>query len=41
VFLPLLAKNVTVTGMAVEMRGYRGLFVQAAELLEAGKIESK
>ena len=32
VFLPLLAKTVTVTGMAVEMRGYRGLFVQAAEL---------
>ena len=36
VFLPLLAKNVTVTGMEVEMRGYRGLFVQAAELLETG-----
>lgn len=32
VFLPWLAKTVTVTGVAVEMRGYRGLFVQAAEL---------
>ena len=32
VFGPLLAKTVTVTGVAVEMRGYRGLFVQAAEL---------
>ena len=32
VFGPLLAKTVTVNGMAVEMKGYRGLFVQAAEL---------
>lgn len=32
VFLPLLAKTVTVTGVVVEMRGYRALFVQAAEL---------
>lgn len=29
---PLLAKTVTLTGMMVEMRGYRALFVQAAEL---------
>lgn len=32
IFLPLLAKTVTVTGVVVEMRGYRRLFVQAAEL---------
>jgi hypothetical protein len=32
VFLPWLAKTVTVTGVMVEMRGYRALFVQAAEL---------
>ena len=32
VFGPLLAKTVTVNGMAVEMKGYRALFVQAAEL---------
>ena len=32
VFAPLLAKTVTVNGMAVEMKGYRALFVQAAEL---------
>jgi uncharacterized Zn-binding protein involved in type VI secretion len=32
VFIPLLAKTVTVNGMAVEMKGYRALFVQAAEL---------
>lgn len=32
VFGPLLAKTVTVNGMAVEMKGYRGLFVQAATL---------
>jgi len=32
VFLPLLAKTVTLTGVMVEMRGYRALFVQAAEL---------
>lgn len=31
VFGPLLAKTVTVTGMVSEMKGYRGLFVQAAE----------
>jgi hypothetical protein len=31
VFLPLLAKNVTVTGMMTEMKGYHALFVQAAE----------
>ena len=29
---PLLAKTVTLTGMMTEMRGYRALFVQAAEL---------
>lgn len=29
---PLLAKNVTLTGMMTEMKGYRALFVQAAEL---------
>jgi hypothetical protein len=29
---PLLAKTVTLTGMMVEMKGYRALFVQAAEL---------
>jgi len=32
VFLPLLAKTVSVNGVMVEMRGYRALFVQAAEL---------
>jgi hypothetical protein len=32
VFGPLLAKTVTVNGMVVEMKGYRALFVQAAEL---------
>jgi hypothetical protein len=31
-FLPHLAKTITVTGMATEMKGYRALFVQAAEL---------
>jgi hypothetical protein len=31
VFLPMLAKTVTVTGMKTEMKGYRALFVQAAE----------
>lgn len=29
---PLLAKTVTLNGMMTEMRGYRALFVQAAEL---------
>jgi len=29
---PLLAQTVTLTGMMTEMRGYRALFVQAAEL---------
>lgn len=29
---PLLAKQVTLTGMLTEMRGYRALFVPAAEL---------
>jgi len=29
---PLLAKTVTITGMMTEMKGYRALFVQAAEL---------
>jgi hypothetical protein len=29
---PLLAKTVTLTGMMTEMKGYRALFVQAAEL---------
>jgi hypothetical protein len=29
---PLLAKTVTLTGMMTELRGYRALFVQAAEL---------
>jgi hypothetical protein len=32
VFVPLLAKTVTVTGMSTEMHGYRALFVQAAEV---------
>jgi len=32
VFAPLLAKTVTVNGMEVDMKGYRALFVQAAEL---------
>jgi|SRR6185369_14301447 len=32
VFIPLLAKTVTVNGMEVEMKGYHALFVQAAEL---------
>ena len=31
VFGPLLAKTVTVTGMGTEMKGYRGLFVNATE----------
>ena len=31
-FAPLLAKTVTVTGMMTEMKGYRALFVRAAEL---------
>ena len=29
---PLLARTVTLTGMMTEMKGYRALFVQAAEL---------
>jgi hypothetical protein len=29
---PLLAKTVTLTGVMIEMKGYRALFVQAAEL---------
>ena len=29
---PMLAKTVTITGMMTEMKGYRALFVQAAEL---------
>ncbi len=29
---PLLARRVTLTGMMTEMKGYRALFVQAAEL---------
>jgi len=41
VFGPLLAKTVTVNGMAVEMKGYRGLFVQAAELGGVVKTEGK
>ncbi len=32
VLRPLLAKTVTLTGMMTEMKGYRALFVQAAEL---------
>jgi hypothetical protein len=32
VFAPLLAKKVTVSGMATEMHGYRALFVPAVEL---------
>jgi hypothetical protein len=36
-FLPLLAKYVTVTGMMTEMKGYKALFVQAAEL---GKLDA-
>jgi hypothetical protein len=32
VFVPYLAKTVTVTGMEVDMHGYKGLFVQASEL---------
>ena len=32
VLSPLLAKTVTLTGMMTEMKGYRALFVQAAEL---------
>lgn len=31
-FVPLLARQVIVTGMMTEMKGYRALFVQAAEL---------
>jgi hypothetical protein len=31
-FGPLLAKNVTVTGMRTDMKGYRALFVSASEL---------
>jgi hypothetical protein len=29
---PMLAKTVTITGMMTQMKGYRALFVQAAEL---------
>lgn len=32
VFLPLLAKQVTVTGMGTEMRGTHALFIQGAEI---------
>ena len=32
VFIPLLAKTVTVNGMEVEMKGYKALFVNAAEI---------
>ena len=32
VFAPLLAKNVTVTGMVSDMKGVKGLYVQAAEI---------
>jgi hypothetical protein len=32
VFVPLLAKQVAVSGMVTEMRGYRALFVNAAEI---------
>src|SRR4029077_7783495 len=31
-FVPLLAKQVTVTGMMTEMRGYKALFVRATEM---------
>ena len=41
IFLPLLAKQVTVTGMMTKMRGYRALFVQAAELGGTVKAEEK
>ncbi len=41
VFLPLLAKTVTVTGMMTKARGYRALFVQAVELGGAVKAEEK
>ena len=41
VFLPVLAKTVTVTGMMTKMRGYRALFVQAVELGGAVKAEEK
>lgn len=39
IFLPLLAKNVAVTGIMTEMKGYRALFVQAAETADSLKIE--
>lgn len=39
-FLPLLAKQVTVTGMMTQMKGYRALFVQAAELAGAKNTEA-
>ena len=32
VFAPLLAKDVTVTGMVSDMKGVKGLYVQAAEI---------
>jgi hypothetical protein len=32
VFIPLLSKTVSVSGMATEVRGYRALFVNAAEI---------
>jgi len=32
VFAPLLARDVTVTGMVSDMRGVKGLYVQAAEI---------
>lgn len=38
-FLPLLAKTATVNGTMVEMRGYRGLFVQGAPMADTAKAK--
>ena len=37
VFAPLLAKTVTVTGMMIEMKDYRALFVRVTDLVGGGK----
>ena len=41
VFLPLLAKTVTVSGMETEVKGYNALFVSAAELGAMKKAGAK
>ena len=41
VFIPLLAKTVTVNGMEVDMRGYRALFVNSTDLRGMAKPAAK